>query len=383
MSGATGSESTTSKKFDFDGDHGKSGSTGTDTKPEACDKVNIKLAQAPSNLMLVLDKSGSMVQNTWDHDQNEMTPKVTRWRSLYEVVKLVTTEFNASINFGAQLFPSAMATKSASKQACQTQSPPEVGVKAGNGAAILKAIPAADATVAVQGGTPATEAIKSAWDHLKTIPKGEGGAPVMVLVTDGAANCHDAMGACKKDDDTNPDCQSALFTKYDARLESVVSEAKAAGIRTYVIGIDIVDKPDDPKYKDPTLKVSTHEKLDAVAAAGGATKTGSKYYNVTQEKQLLTALQDIAGQVRTCVVDLQESGGSLPDRDQVPYVSFTVSGKAVPLLKGATSCEGQNGWRWVLNDKGEHAKVEMCGSYCQELKVSAKLDGEYGCPPPA
>ena len=56
--------------------------------------------------MLALDKSGSMVANPaglWDHDADPNTPKITRWNSLYQVVQLITTDYNNSINFGANL----------------------------------------------------------------------------------------------------------------------------------------------------------------------------------------------------------------------------------------------------------------------------------------
>ena len=81
--------------------------------------------------MLVLDKSGSMSQNSWDHDANAMTADITRWNSLHQVVQFLLANFDDKINFGVKLFPSGTG--------CTVNNGVNVGCAPMNGASILAA----------------------------------------------------------------------------------------------------------------------------------------------------------------------------------------------------------------------------------------------------
>ena len=80
-------------------------------------------------VMLVLDKSGSMVNNAWDHDGDAGTPDETRWATLYSVTDFILTNFEGGIQFGLQLFPSTDATTSCANDpdcpACDVAGAPE------------------------------------------------------------------------------------------------------------------------------------------------------------------------------------------------------------------------------------------------------------------
>ena len=125
-----------------------------------CGTANVVLEAPPPAVMLVLDKSGSMVNNSWDHDGDPGTMDETRWATLYTVTDFILTNFESSIKFGLQLFPSTAATTSCANDpacpACDVAATPEVPIAIDNRAAILAAMPAMSAdSDSVAGATPA------------------------------------------------------------------------------------------------------------------------------------------------------------------------------------------------------------------------------------
>jgi hypothetical protein len=163
-------------------------------------------------------------------------------------------------------------------------------------------------------------------------------------------------------------------------LEPIVAAALADhGYNTYVVGIDIVnqfiDKPGNPKV-NPFLA------LNSLAVAGGKPRSdpNERFYNATNEEQLQGALDEIAAQIRTCFIDLTEPPNNPPAPNQVEYVSFQLQGEVVPFLEGADACDDLDGWRWT-NPNGPYEGIELCGKWCDTLKIEAQIDGAYECPP--
>jgi hypothetical protein len=159
---------------------------GASTGEMNCGEQQFVLEAVPPNVMLVLDRSGSMTDQSWDGDANPGTPDVTRWASLHAVVDEVVTSFDADINFGAAFFPSADAEDQLGADACDTHATPEVMVASTNAAAVLAAMPD-PTTMDLMGATPATAGVESALGHLETLDPTVD--RFMILVTDGAANC--------------------------------------------------------------------------------------------------------------------------------------------------------------------------------------------------
>ena len=150
--------------------------------PNDCGESVVNIPIVTPSVMLVLDKSGSMVATPggfWDHDADDAnddgiqdadpmmmapaTPKITRWESLWSVVDLIANGFNGSMNMGMILFPSKAAKADYSAVACVVNAAPEVPVGPMSAADIIAAIPPAkaDKTV-IQGGTPATKGVVAA-----------------------------------------------------------------------------------------------------------------------------------------------------------------------------------------------------------------------------
>ena len=351
-----------------DGDGDPSGDGDGDTGPD-CGMVSIAPEYIPPNVMMVVDASGSMISNQWDHDLDPNTPTETRWATLHGVVDSIMTQFGPAMNAGIKRFPSESAcdpNPCYNPSACTVTANPEVNVGLDNGAAILAAIPAADDDgTSIEGGTPATAGINSAVTHLAaqnpTNPR------YILFITDGAANCTPNAGF--------PD----IIENYDVTLEPTVAAALADNqITTFVIGIDIIDMLLGVGA-DGAPEANPFERLNEVALAGGAPKNmgmdAEKFFNSTNQDELLTALSGIINEITECTIDLSMTDEGPPDPIQIPFIEFTADGMIVPLVD---DCENEDGWAWIE----EGVIMTFCGSYCDDFKAGgATFDGTYGCPP--
>jgi hypothetical protein len=353
-----------------DGDGDTSGMDAPD-----CGEVEITPTYIPPNVMLVVDASGSMVYepNNWDHDLDMNTPDVTRWFSLHGVVDTVMTNFGPAMVSGLQRFPSAAACDPDpcyNALSCTTETSPEVEMALDNGAAILGALPGPMADDnEIEGGTPATKGMVSAINHLLELPADL--PRYVLLITDGAANC-------------NTDLPFPEYIEmYDETLPTTVEDAfMNEGITTFVVGIDIINMLVGVGG-DGAPEANPYERLNDVALAGGAPKNGGmdaeKFFNATNQVELLDAIESILGTVTECTIDLTMlENGAPPDPIQIPYVKFFVGDPPVEVPY-VEDCSQGDGWTWVE----EGLIVTFCGSYCEDFKTGTTVfDGEYGCPPP-
>ena len=334
---------------DGDGDTG----TGTDTEDTEmpCQEFGTILQPVRPNVMLVLDKSRSMFTNSWDHDNNNGTPQITRWNSLYQVTDNILTTFDQQINFGSILFPSVQAQNVYNFPACVTSDIPEVNTNPGNRAAILAAIPGPN-VVNSYGGTPATLGVEAAVGHLQQ--QGPNNPRVMILITDGAANC-----------DQNAQNLNELFEVYDDQLPVEVAAALANNdITTYVVGIDIANMVlNDGIGGDPN-NINPSTTLNAVAQAGG---TGT-FYNSNDQQDLLDALTLVIEESLSCIIPLEDPP-FFPD-----FTKVVIDGVEYELVD---NCNGQDGF--VYNN--DFTEIELCGQACEDLKGFGEADVQYFCNP--
>ena len=80
------------------------------------------------------------------------TAKITRWDSVFQAVQKIVGGFEATIHFGANLFPNKSAQQVYNANACLVNANVEIKVKAKNQAAILAGIPPAN-TMTIYGGS--------------------------------------------------------------------------------------------------------------------------------------------------------------------------------------------------------------------------------------
>jgi hypothetical protein len=339
------------------------GNTSFDREDCGNEVVNIPIV-APS-VMLVLDKSRSMVADPfgfWDHDQDPNTATITRWNSLYTVLELIVNNYNNSMNVGTVLFPAKSAVNSYNETACVVGEGPDVPIKGMNAAALLAAIPGALSNKdTVQGAKPASKGLKVAITALEGAPAER--PKFMIFVTDGAANCQENA----------PDTDT-LFETYDEQLAATAAAAAAMGIKTYVVGIDISTEISGAVKDGVPDNTNSYEKLNELADAGGVPRPGAeKFFNATNQEELQAALEMISMQILDCTITLE------PTPVHPEFVEVTPYGKAQ-----VTDCIFEDGWMYLPrvdpNDMTEPLRIELCGQACADFQVSGKIESQYRCP---
>ena len=390
-SGATGDASTGEPAPTTSGDESSAGASTGDFVCLADDIVaDVKIPR----VMLVLDKSGSMVSKGtgfWDADGDDAdadgfvdgdpnmtpaTPEVTRWSSLYSVVDFIVTGFEPRMDFGAVLFPSTKATKGYDSGACPVNAAPEVPVGTDQSATILATIPGASDT-SLLGGTPAAAGIMTA---VAALPRDEqlsleNDLRYIVLVTAGAANCRSDAADNKQ-----------RFEEYDIQLPANVSAALADGIPTFVVGIDIQDQ-DSPVIADGNPDATnTFLKLNEVAELGGQARPGpEKFYNASNQLELQAALEAISEAITSCTFELNV------DLDEYTFVKQLVvetdkdpmtEPNSDPLVYGKSEvkdCANESGWRFTDDTR---KFIELCGDACTAYKSTGQVDITFDCNAP-
>ncbi len=312
----------------------------------ACDDYMKTVEPEHPAVVLVIDKSGSMVADPggyWDHDQNPNTPSVTRWQSLRAVVEEVVESHSVANDFGVVLCPSNAAQSNYDVTACPVSVPIDVPIASDNAAEILAVLPPAVGG-GVKGASPTSAAILAATAELLGRP--DQVSRHIVLVADGAASCQaDA-----------PDT-TALFEEYDADVEAAVADAYAEGITTHVIGIGAAYVANGTQKDGVPDNVVVAETLETLAELGG----GGAFINAFSQLQLLNAFEVVLHDSYACTVQF----------DEVPEypleLAVSIANQPIPHLD---TCGDEPGWAWV-----DAYTIAFCGSACEDFN----LHGEAYC----
>jgi Mg-chelatase subunit ChlD len=277
-------------------------------EPDNCGKSGFSTGSASPDMMIVLDRSGSMKPNGGDItglrcdnvglfdlvtanrcddagiDCTRAADKLTvncggtqastkgpvdRWDPSVKAIETLTTQFDATVNFGLMTFP-------ASSNQC---GPGDLQVDLGPGtASMIKSV--LDKTQP-GGGTPTGETLQAALKYFQDHPSGGADtvAPprFVLLVTDGQPTCPNANGG-GGGRGGNQLTADLKFTT-DA-LDALTAE----GIKTFVIGYDAA------------LDATFASALTSFAQHGGT----DNYYAVQNEDSLSMAFQSISRKVVTC-----------------------------------------------------------------------------------
>jgi hypothetical protein len=165
--------------------------------------------------------------NDYDHDNDSLTPDVSRWEALHIAVSNILTAYDGRAEFGLKLFPS--------DQTCGVTTGVEVACTP-DVQDILNAMPPADASLT--GLTPSGAALDETLQYLTPLvfpgPKG------LILMADGATTCGTPG--------TVPEIINLIDGAYNGGNDPTIP--------TYVVGIN---------SNDP----ATESELNALAVAGG------------------------------------------------------------------------------------------------------------------
>lgn len=309
---------------------GTSGTTMPDKVP--CDTEETEVVPVPPSVLLILDKSGSMSMEKWDHDAKPQTATVTRWYSLYHVVKDIVTMFDNVVHFGVKLYPKIDAGSFVNVGACIVDPGVEIPIAPMNAQAVLAGMPAED--FEVLGGTPMESGLKQGYTYLKSLDPSE--QRVAIMVADG---------------EISQTCMGETFLEAQALTEE---SYQVHGIPTYVVGIDV----------QPEVSAG----LAALALAGGKPKPGVEpFYQATNQPELEAAIQQIVKDTLSCVIAVD------PAPSEPELFEVWIDGQPVPEVQ---SC-AEDGWVWTV----PHSEVTLCGAACDMLKETGKVQALYFCNP--
>ena len=292
-------------------------------------EIPLERTEAPPDLLIVLDKSGSM-----NEPINPINPfSRSKWSVMVNALKTLTTATEATIRYGMSLFPT--------DDDCGVDSGTVVSIDINHASEIAAAL--SPFVTGPGGGTPAHLGLQEALATYQSQPPQVGGRYVL-FATDGAPNCGGDDGEAP----TGPETVAA------------VRALAAAGIKTYVLGFG-------------TVSTEEARVLNEAAEAGGVPRATTEpyFFSADTEEELQTVLEQIAGGivVPSCSFALNSPPPNPND------VTVLVDGMAVPRNASHT-----NGWDYAPDAN----TITLFGSYCDRLLNGQIMNVQfiYGCPGP-
>lgn len=395
-SGTGGSGKGTGGGISVDGSSGGQGGEGSDPKAckqfqglEQCGLDQLSAETTPVNMLLVLDKSGSM------DSKPDGASSTTLWQAVRTALSDALESASPAVSFGLQLFPGQGVIKDCDGADCCGISGTEVDVEVGQGdeprAAILDKL----SRTQPGGGTPTAEALARAYHYYTSGPGADlEGAKFVLLATDGGPNCNEGNsceaeactlnidGACKVDP-LNCCATTPTGCLDDENVLAQIEQLYTAGIDTFVVGLA------------GTEEYATQ--LDAFAEAGGRAREGAadKYYKVAATGSaagLTEVLNDITRQlVQQCDVELAPGELDLNELNvavDCSVIPFGVPGEGGGSGEGgnagasANPYDGPSYW-WIdgLEDD-EIPTVHLGGDICGVIRTTGveRIDILRGCP---
>jgi hypothetical protein len=317
------------------GGSGGSGTSGVLPTDDAnCGTQTNSTTKQPADVLLVLDRSGSMNNDIGQECQctgstgsggvdpcSDPTTCKDRWTTLCSAVA-ATVSSTPDIHWGLKLYTTP------NSRSCDVSSQVEVPIAANAGSQIESAIQ----STKPENNTPTAAAIIAATAYLKTV--NDPNNKVILLATDGQPNCKSGSR-----DSSTPDVDGTI---------AAIQAARQAGFLVYVVGIG------------PSVG-----NLNSFADAGGTTQ----YYPATSPTQLAAALASISTTVASCTFTLATKP---PDVNNVAvYLD-----KAIVQQDPASA--PANGWSFGANSQA----IQLNGSTCERIKSgqASVVQVLFGCP---
>ncbi len=337
-----------------------------------CAKSTVASALLPSNILFVIDRSGSMACNpppTTDSVSCEVTPvradttKPSKWEITSTALLAAIKTLPKTTTVGISYF--------SNDDGCGVYPTPNVPF-APNSAAQQSTIDASLNATKPAGGTPIVGATILAYKHMhqQALSGAIFGNEFVVLLTDGQ----------QSEQCSNPPSCTGAKACTDLLVNTEVPRAAGpgVGIRTFVVGVP---------GSEPARTV-----LSEIAQKGGTAKPacdpqqGNCHFDMTKESDLATALsaalKQIAGQTVTCELPVPQPKTGAIDLGLVNVIysssDRTMKPKLVPQDKTAACDAGANGWQYTSGN----TKIRLCGAICDTLRgdTGGRVDVVLGCP---
>ncbi|MGZ5968630.1 MAG: vWA domain-containing protein [Polyangiales bacterium] len=335
----------------------------------ACGGTAVKATARDANVLLVIDKSGSMLQTPTGFS-------VDKWDAIRTSLRDALNPVKNKLSLGLLMYPydpSAPIPVDCSGNCCALPTgAAAINVPVGPGLTTLDMIAAAVDATSPGGATPTARALDQALAYFKTgAGKSLVGDRYVLLATDGGPNCNTSLTCGADMCTTNIDGSCAAGTNCCDPSKSLIScldsdavvaklEAlKSAGVKTFVVGI-----PGSEAYK---------AYLDAFAVAGGVTApTGTtKYFAVDAAggvSGLTGVFSLITGELITSCTLVLDSAP--PDPNQI---NVYVDDAVVPQ-------SGSDGW--TLDSSSSPPSIVLKGATCDSVKTKGakSIRVIFGCP---
>jgi hypothetical protein len=358
MGGAAGSISPAG------GASGAGGDGGIISPDASCADDNRKAGLTPVNMLVMFDRSGSM------HDVIQgSNPQQTRWQAASTALKAFFQDSgSAGLNVALRFFPHDQPAAGCHNSQCNATACSRELVAIGQ---LLDMAAPTDAheqalVTAVNGATPAPRGSNNS-----------GGTPTFAALS-GAEMWATAYQAAHTGERTVvvfvTDGQPNGCNENANQIAALAGAAKTShNVLTYAIGIS--DEVDEGI-------------LDPIAVAGGTTEA-IMIADGNAQTALLTALQNIRGQVMGCNFTMPEARDpSRPININKVNVNYASGGGAPTTLGGvasATDCGPGGGWYY--DNPTTPTQITLCPATCSVVQAdsSAEISIVLGCeraPPP-
>jgi hypothetical protein len=309
------------------------GGGGNGSMTNSCGEQIHEAAKLPPDILIVLDRSGSMDNDIADKGcngkQSGNCGANSKWGLLTPAIKQVVAATETTVNWGLKFFADP------GNNSCSVNNSASVPIGAMSSAAISAAIAGqTNASGGISNGsrTPTRLAMNGARTYISSVktenPK------YILLATDGLPNC--MPGAS---DTTTDDSAGAIQS---------VKDAAAAGIPTFVVGM-------------ATAGTGTADTtLSSMATAGGYAKAGSpSYYSVSTASEFVAVLQNLVTVAATCTfaVGTPPTDDGTTSRSQI---DVSGDGALIPRDTGHT-----NGWDYTDSTM---TSIVVYGETCDKIK---------------
>lgn len=306
---------------------GSGSSSGGGGDDRFCKQQDFMLNRLPPEILLVLDRSGSMQRNGAG---DVGTP--TKWSLTTAAIDTTLAGTEKGVLWGLKMYP---AWKKEGDSACGTAGIAGVDPGLTQHAQIMSTV-TGNAPTRDKGATPTANAMIEATTLMKgrTSPNPK----FILLATDGIPNC-------RNNSDRELDIEGAT---------AAVAAANQAGFATFVVGIAAAGIKVDG--------VDTFKVLNDMAAAGGKARDGdTKFYPAANQQELAASLGSIAAQAADCTF-LLTSAPPVPDNIAVELDGVRLS---------------TNDWAYGAGNRS----VVIKGAYCDKVKKGdiAKAQVKFGC----